>query len=47
MCPIFEGRAIYEFYIAGKDQEFKDQYPSVIATYAAMDYGIKNNLTYF
>lgn len=47
MCPITEGKAIYEFYIAGKDQEYRDQYPSVLATYAAMDYGLKNNMNYF
>lgn len=47
MCPIQEGSAIYEWYIAGKDGEFRDQYPSVLATYAAMDYGLKNNMNYF
>lgn len=47
MCPIQEGSAIYEWYIAGKDGEFRDQYPSVLATYAAMAYGVKNQLAYF
>lgn len=47
MCPILEGQAIYEWYIAGKDQEFRDQYPSVLATYAAMDYGLNEGLKYF
>lgn len=47
MCPIQEGSAIYEWYIAGKDGEFRDQYPSVLATYAAMDYGLKNSMNYF
>lgn len=47
MCPILEGSAIYEWYIAGKDGEFRDQYPSVLATYAAMEYGVKNQLAYF
>ena len=47
MCPILQGAAIYEFYIAGKDQEYKNQYPSVLATYSAMDYAIKTGLKYF
>lgn len=47
MCPILEGQAIYEWYIAGKDYDFKEQYPSVLATYAAMDYGVQNGLKYF
>lgn len=47
MCPILEGQAIYEWYIAGKDYDFKEQYPSILATYAAMDYGVQNGLKYF
>lgn len=47
MCPILENKAIYEWYICGKDYEFKNQYPSVMATYAAIDYGFRNNLFYF
>lgn len=36
LCPFLEGVGLYEFYIAGKDEEFKDSYPSVMATYGAM-----------
>lgn len=47
VCPILKDIAIYELYICGLDQEFKDQSPSVMATYAAIEYGFKNKLKYF
>jgi lipid II:glycine glycyltransferase (peptidoglycan interpeptide bridge formation enzyme) len=47
VCPILKNQSIYEFYICGLDAEFKDQSPSVMATYAAIQYGFKNNLKRF
>ena len=47
MCPILNGRAIYEFYICGLDQEYKQQYPSVMATWAAMEYANQNQIPLF
>lgn len=47
MCPIFPNKSIYEFYIAGKDKEYKNQYPSVMATWAAMEYAIQHNIPVF
>ena len=47
MCPIKSEKAIYEFYVCGLDSEFKDQYPSVIATWAAMEYANQNNIPKF
>lgn len=47
MCPIMPNKAIYEFYVCGLDQEYRDQNPSILATWAAIDYGINNNLHYF
>ncbi len=47
MCPILEGRAIYEFYVCGLDDEYKAQYPSVIATWAAIEYASRNNIPAF
>ncbi|MCF7859876.1 MAG: peptidoglycan bridge formation glycyltransferase FemA/FemB family protein, partial [Candidatus Cloacimonetes bacterium] len=41
------GDTIYELYVCGEDGKYKDVYPSVLATYAALDYGLKNNLKYF
>ena len=47
MCPIMPEKAIYEFYICGLDKEYKDQYPSVMATWAAMEYANQNNIPLF
>lgn len=47
MCPIIEGKAIYEFYVCGLDDEYKEQYPSVMATWAAMEYANQNNIPLF
>ena len=47
VCPVLENKTIYELYICGLDQEYKDLSPSVMATYAAIEYGFKNNLTKF
>ncbi|MCD4737358.1 MAG: peptidoglycan bridge formation glycyltransferase FemA/FemB family protein [Bacteroidales bacterium] len=47
LSPIFKDRAIYEWYVCGLDQEYKKAYPSVLATWAAMDYALKNNIDSF
>lgn len=47
MCPVLEGRCIYEFYICGLDDEYRDQSPSVMATWAAIDYANKNQIPVF
>lgn len=47
MCPIFSGKAIYEWYVCGLDEEYKEQYPSVMATYAAIEYAKQNGLPIF
>lgn len=47
MCPILKEKAIYELYICGLDEEYKEQYPSVIATWAAMEYANQNNIPLF
>jgi len=47
MAPLLPGKAIYEWYIAGLDKEHKDQYPSILATWAAIEYGAKFNLNNF
>ena len=47
MCPIFAGKAIYEWYVCGLDEEYKEQYPSVMATYAAIEYARQNGLPVF
>lgn len=47
MCPIFAGKAIYEWYVCGLDEAYREQYPSVMATYAAIEYAKKNGLPMF
>jgi lipid II:glycine glycyltransferase (peptidoglycan interpeptide bridge formation enzyme) len=37
MCPVFADKAIYEWYVCGLDEKYKEQYPSVMATYAAIE----------
>ena len=47
MCPILEGRAIYEWYVCGLDEDYREQYPSVMATYAAIEYAKEHDLPLF
>lgn len=47
MCPILEGSAIYEWYVCGLDEDYREQYPSVMATYAAIEYAKQNGLPLF
>ena len=47
MCPILKSKAIYEWYVCGLDEEYREQYPSVMATYAAIEYAKQNNLPLF
>lgn len=47
MCPILEGRTIYEWYVCGLDESYREQHPSVLATYAAMQYAAEHGLPRF
>ena len=47
MCPVLEGRAIYEWYVCGMDEDYREQYPSVMATYAAIEYAKQHGLPLF
>ena len=47
LSPVLKDKVIYEWYICGMDREYKNLYPSVLATWAAIDYGVKNNLKIF
>ena len=42
-----QNKVIYEWYVCGLDQDYKNIYPSVLATWAAIEYGLKNNLETF
>lgn len=47
VAPISGKRAIHEHYIAGLDFEYKEQYPSVMATWGAIDYACRNGISQF
>lgn len=47
MCPILDGKAIYEWYVCGLDEEYKDLSPSVVATHSAIEYAKNNGLPLF
>ncbi len=46
MCPIYRN-TVFEWFIAGIDGVYKNIYPSVLATWAPMEYAAKNKLKYF
>lgn len=47
MCPITKNRIIYEWYICGSDGKFPGIFPSVLATWAPIDFALKNHFEYF
>ena len=47
MCPILNNKAIYEWYVCGLDEEYRELYPSVMATYAAIEYAKAKGLPLF
>lgn len=47
MCPVFDDRVIYEWFVCGEDGEYKGIYPSILATWAAIDYASKNGIERF
>ena len=47
MCPVFNNKAIYEWYVCGLDEEYRELYPSVMATYAVIEYAKKQNIEIF
>jgi serine/alanine adding enzyme len=47
LCPVTAGKVIYEWYVCGLDREYRHVYPSVLATWAAMEYAINNNIPQF
>lgn len=49
VCPITPGKTIYEMYVCGLDRKYEPLgiYPSVLATWAPMDYALKHNLPAF
>jgi len=46
VCPILQRKVIYEWYVCGLDREIKDVYPSILATWAAIDYAVAIQKTF-
>lgn len=49
LSPITPSKTIFEWYVCGLDKEYKAKgvYPSILATYAAIDYAIQKNISEF
>ena len=47
ICPIFNNRIIYEWYVCGRDGEISNVHSSVVATWAPIEYGLQNGLSHF
>ena len=47
IAPLTQNKTIYEWYVAGLDKEYKHYYPSVMATWAPIDFALKNDINFF
>ena len=47
MCPVLPGRSLYEFYVCGLDDEYREQHPSIMATWASIEFALENNIPVF
>ncbi len=47
VCPVLENRTLYEWYICGLDKQYRQQYPSVLTTYAAIEYTATHGIASF
>ena len=46
-CPVFANKVIYEWYVCGEDGKVKGLNPSVLATWAPIEYGINQGFDHF
>ena len=47
VAPVTGSKAIYEWYIAGQNRKYADNYPGVLATWAPIDYALENGIGCF
>lgn len=47
VCVALPGKILYEWFVCGQDGQFKNVYPSTIATWAAIEYASKNEFMRF
>lgn len=47
LSPVTKGKNIYEWYVFGLDELYKKNYPSIMATWAPIEYALDNQLDHF
>lgn len=47
LSPVTPGKMIYEWYVCGLDKTYREVYPSVLATWAAIEYAVQNDIPCF
>ncbi|MEZ5044592.1 MAG: GNAT family N-acetyltransferase [Saprospiraceae bacterium] len=47
VCPIFNNKVIYEWYVCGNDGVVQGLHPSVLATWAPIEYGYRHGYDHF
>ncbi len=47
LSPVTPGRTIFEWYVCGLDREYRDVHPSVVATWAAIEYAFEHGIPRF
>ncbi|MDY8136889.1 lipid II:glycine glycyltransferase FemX [Aquimarina sp. 2201CG5-10] len=47
VCPFLKDKVIYEWYVCGKDGVYKNIYPSILATWSAIQYACENQIPRF
>lgn len=47
LCVFLKNKAVYDWYICGLDEEYKDLHPSTMATWAGIKYAAGNDFPYF
>jgi serine/alanine adding enzyme len=47
VCPITPGKAIHEWYVCGNDRQYHDIFPSVLITWAGIEYALDHDLPSF
>jgi len=47
VCPVSGNKLVHEHYVVGMDKEYKEEYPSVLATWAAIDYAARHGIAEF
>ena len=47
ICIELKDKNLYELFVCGADRDFKNIFPSTLATWAAIEYAAKNGLSYF